>query len=133
MPAPSNNPGPTYLAIPGAPAPRQPPATPADGAGWLIACVLCLGLVIVWLGNTRRRSLEPAERAFRRIARERGLARPQIRALRREAAALGLDSPVGLAIGVDPHAERPASRAGKRGGPNSPTQPQDRTRSDTTV
>jgi len=94
--------GATYLSIPGELVPIR-----AEGDGTdiiptgVVAAVTAVLIAILFSKSRRRRSMDPAERAFRRIARDSNLTRAQVRALRHEAAARGLDSPVGLAMSTE--------------------------------
>lgn len=59
--------------------------------------VACIALWSVMRGH-RRRKIDPAELAFRRIAHGVGLSRTEIRTLRHTASRQGLSSPVGIAL-----------------------------------
>jgi membrane protein implicated in regulation of membrane protease activity len=79
------------------------PATVSEGLpAWAIevapVVLAGLGIVAAWVlwSGRRRRLVDPRELAFRRLTS--GLGRREVRALRREAAARGLPSPVGLAM-----------------------------------
>jgi len=75
--------------------------------------VLAAGL---WAGlnGRRRRRIEPCELAFQRVARTQGWSRSQVRALRKAAGALGLNTPVGLALSPTLTARVLAERASRR-------------------
>ncbi|MCC5823018.1 MAG: hypothetical protein LAT64_07320 [Phycisphaerales bacterium] len=90
----------TTLIVPGRTEPEAAAESGMTGAAisWGLA-VLIVGLGL-WAGlnGRRRRRTDPRELAFRRLAHASGWNRSQVRALRREAGARGLGSPVGLAL-----------------------------------
>lgn len=107
--------GPTTLIVPGA----EAPAPSSGGLGVPIVWIL-LGVVLiagVWAGlnGRRRRRIDPCELAFQRVAQSQGWSRSQVRALRKAAGALGLTTPIGLALSptltARVLAERPSRRA----------------------
>lgn len=88
----------TELIIPGAPPPAPAPDSGALGlAVWAFAGVLLIAAVVTALRG-RRRSIDPSERAFRRIASGLGLSRAQVRAIRRAAADDPSQTPVAIAL-----------------------------------
>ncbi len=91
---------PTVLIVPGqaAPQPGPPPGGPAATLAWVALTVLVVASVWAGLNGRRRRRTDPRELAFRRLASSQGWSRSQVRSLRRAAAGLGLESPVGLAV-----------------------------------
>lgn len=89
----------SVLVIPGQPPTGQPGLT--DGLGlyaWGLVAVLAIAAGLWAMRGRRGRSIDPREMAFRRLAQSMNLSRAQVRALRQEAAARGLASPVGLAL-----------------------------------
>lgn len=89
----------SVLVIPGQPSSGQPSLT--DGLGvyaWGLVAVLAVAGGLWAMRGRRGRSIDPRELAFRRLAQSMNLSRAQVRALRQEAAARGLASPVGLAV-----------------------------------
>lgn len=85
-----------------------PPPSPWWWAGPALAVGVCLVAAIVV--GCRARRYDPAEAAFRKLARVAGLGRSERRALRDLAAQRGIESPV--AFLVCPSAlEQPAMRA----------------------
>ena len=95
---PSSPLAPTTLIVPGADAPAPAPSGPGVPIAWiLLGVVLTVGL---WAGlnGRRRRRIDPCELAFQRVARRQGWSRSQVRALRKAAYALGLTTPIGLAL-----------------------------------
>ena len=89
--------GATVIVVPGMPAPahRAAPGWVDASLPIVLAGVGAVGVWVLWSGR-RRRLADPRELAFRRLTR--GLGRREVRSLRREAAARGLPSPVGLAL-----------------------------------
>lgn len=89
---------PTVLIVPGEPA--ADPASPGivGVTLWVLLAVVVLAGVWAGMNGRRRRRTDPRELAFRRLAAAQGWSRPQVRSLRRTAGALGLDSPVALAL-----------------------------------
>ena len=126
------NDGATTLIVPGRAEPAPEPVTGGIGpVVWavLVCVVLALGL---WAGTNgrRRRRTDPRELAFRRIAHAQGWSRAQIKALRREASAMGLGSPVGLAASPTLAGTVFERRAAGRGPAQSDRAQSDRAQSD---
>lgn len=88
----------SILVVPG----RTDPAAAPTGLGvpalWALLPVVLIAGAWAGLNGRRRRRTDPRELAFRRLVHARGWSRSQVRVLRRAAAGLGLDSPVGLAL-----------------------------------
>lgn len=91
---------PTTLMIPGQDAPR-PDSAPLIPGGWTLPVMLTLVIAPALAARAvsrRRRRTDPRELAFQRLTRAMGWSRAQVRALRRAGEAMGLASPVGVAM-----------------------------------
>lgn len=89
--------GASVIVVPGMPAPVSEglPGWATEFVPFVLAGLALAAVWVLWFGR-RRRLVDPRELAFRRLTS--GLGRREVRALRREAAARGLPSPVGLAL-----------------------------------
>jgi hypothetical protein len=108
----------SVIAIPGRAATNaSSSADAANATAWVFVGLAVILIATVWSVDRRKRSNDHAERAFRRLARRMDLSRRTVRALRREAASRGLDSPVGLLLSQGTIDEAVARHEGKRRGP----------------
>lgn len=108
----------SVIAIPGRAAANAPSSADAANAiAWVVVGLAVILIATVWSVNRRKRSNDHAERAFRRLARRMDLSRRTVRALRREAASRGLDSPVGLVLSQSMIDEAISRHEGNRRGP----------------
>jgi hypothetical protein len=89
---------PTVLIVPGEPAAGPASVGVGGVALWALLAVMMVAGVWAGLNGRRRRRTDPRELAFRRLAAAQGWSRSQVRSLRRAAGALGLESPVALAL-----------------------------------
>ena len=89
----------SVLVIPGQPSVGEPRLT--DGLGvyaWALVAVLAVAAGMWAMRGRRGRAIDPRELAFRRLTQSMNLSRAEVRALRQEASARGLASPVGLVL-----------------------------------
>jgi hypothetical protein len=74
---------------------------PLIPGGWTLPLVLASAFILAVIARAalrRRRRIDPRELAFQRLIRTRGWSRDQVRALRHAGEAMGLASPVGIAL-----------------------------------
>lgn len=91
---------PSTLLVPGQDAPGAAD-TPLIPGGWTLPVVLALAVGAALVARAvvrRRRHADPRELAFQRLVTAQGWSRAQVRTLRRAGEAMGLASPVGIAL-----------------------------------